>query len=73
MMMSWLIATNVAVGQPRPELPASWREAWQKPKPQHRPLQIIHGIDLQGRLPEGNEQMVAGAKPTNIVLDGMHH
>ena len=55
------------------ELPAAWQQAWESPGPQHRPLQIVHGIDLQGQLPEGIEQMVAGSRPGRIARAGMQH
>jgi len=71
--LSWLIAATPAVGQPPAELPAAWQETWENPALRHRPLQIVHGVDLQGRLPEGIEQMVAGSRPGKIARAGMQH
>ncbi|NQT40469.1 MAG: hypothetical protein HQ581_23445 [Planctomycetes bacterium] len=54
-----------------PELPTAWQKAWENPEPQHRPLQIVHGIHLQGGQPEGVDQMVAGSRPGSIARAGM--
>ena len=71
LLLSWLIVADTAVGQPVTKLPVSWRTAWKNPEPQHRPLQIVHGIHLQGRQPEGVDQVVVGTRPTNFVRSGM--
>ncbi|MFV1963978.1 MAG: hypothetical protein ACC628_01040 [Pirellulaceae bacterium] len=73
LLLSWLVVAKPALGQLAPEPPAGWQEDWENPGPQHRPLQIVHGIDLQGRLPEGIEQMVAGSQPGRIARAGMQH
>ncbi len=44
--VSLLVASGPAFAQPQPELPAAWRAAWLNPAPKHRPLQIVHGINL---------------------------
>jgi hypothetical protein len=67
---SFLVAKTVAA-QPIQELPADWQQAWQNPGPQHRPLQIVHGIHLQGRQSEGVDQVVAGARPASIARAGV--
>ncbi len=69
--LSWLIVAETASGQPVSELPAGWQEGWENPGPRHRPLQIVHGIDLQGGQPEGVDQMVAGSRPGRIARAGM--
>ncbi len=42
-------------GPPSPEalLPKAWLAAWKAPPLAHRPLQIVHGIRLDGRWPPG--------------------
>jgi hypothetical protein len=45
-------------GQP---LPPGWLADWNRPPMANRPLQIIHGFDPRGVLPEGVEQMVPGS------------
>ena len=70
-MILLLIAAGTAFGQSAAELPAGWQEAWAKPGPQYRPLQIVHGINLRGRQPEGVDQVVAGNPPSGPALSGM--
>jgi len=39
-------------------IPATWLSAWSQPPCADRPLQIIHGVDSEGALPEGIHQML---------------
>ena len=56
----WPPGAQLVQGQSPPKLPAPWHQAWENPGPAHRPLQIVHGIRLQGLQTEGVDQMVAG-------------
>ena len=49
LLLSWLIDTKTALGQlAQEQLPAKWQSQWEDPGPLHRPMQIVHGIDLRG-------------------------
>ena len=71
LFLSWLLAVQTAVGQRVPALPAGWQAAWEKPEPHHRPLQIVHSINLQNQQPEGVDQVVAGGQASGIAVAGM--
>lgn len=67
------LAAELVADEPRPGLPAAWQAAWERPAPEHRPLQIVHGINLQGDLPEGIDQMVPGSAADRVARAGMQH
>jgi hypothetical protein len=57
-------AENAGADRPAGQgLPAAWLAEWNQPSMANRPLQIVHGIDPRGGLPEGVEQMVPGGGP----------
>ncbi len=53
-------------------VPAAWLSAWSQPPSSDRPLQIIHGVDSGGALPEGIHQMLREKGPAAITPDAMH-
>ncbi len=55
------------------ELPPEWQAAWESPAASDRPLQIVHEIDLAGKLPEGIDQLLPGGKPSGHVLKGIEY
>ncbi len=61
LLTTWVAGAATLCGQVADPLPAAWRDDWERPRPEHRPLQIVHGIDLQRPQPEGVDQIVAGA------------
>lgn len=63
------VATHVQAA----DLPTQWQAAWQSPPAANRPLQIVHEIDLGGKLPEGMEQLLPDGKPSGHVLKGIEY
>ncbi len=55
------------------ELPPQWQAAWDSPAATDRPLQIVHGIDLTGKLPEGMDQLLPDAEPGGIARKGLEY
>jgi hypothetical protein len=55
------------------ELPPEWQAAWESPAATDRPLQIVHEIDLAGKLPEGIDQLLPDGKPSGHVLKGIEY
>ena len=54
LLAALLVRGARAVDDPAaPGLPESWLTAWNSPPMADRPLQIIHGINLEGALPDG--------------------
>jgi len=54
-----------------PALPPKWLEGWSQPPLADRPLLIIHGFDPSRATPEGVDQMVRGAKPSEVRGKGL--
>jgi len=54
-----------------PALPPQWLDAWSRPSLADRPLLIIHGFDPSRATPEGVDQMVKGAKPSDVTVRGL--
>ena len=54
-----------------PALPPKWLASWSQPPPMDRPLLIIHGFDPSRATPEGVDQMVRGAKPSEVRGRGL--
>jgi hypothetical protein len=52
-------------------LPADWLARWSQPPAEDRPLQIIHGFDPRKATPEGVQQMVRGAEPSQVARLGL--
>ena len=64
-------AKGAAESQARPSgLPASWLRHWKKPLLTDRPLQIIHGIDPEGRPLSGIGQVLHRIDPLESALPG---
>lgn len=55
------------------ELPPQWQAAWDSPAATDRPLQIVHGIDLTGKLPEGMDPLLPDAEPGGIARKGLEY
>jgi hypothetical protein len=55
------------------ELPPQWQAAWQSPPAADRPLQIVHEVDLAGKLPEGMNQLLPEGKPSGIARKGLEY
>ena len=53
------------------QLPRTWHQGWQDPPPALRPLQIVHGIDLQRGGPQGIDQVVSGSAPKALARAGL--
>ena len=58
-------------GRSAPLLPAAWLSAWSQPPSADRPLQIIHGVDSKGALPEGIHQVLREKGPAAITPNAM--
>ena len=54
-------------------VPPAWREAWQNPPADCRPLQIVHGIHAKGTTPAGIGQMLHDADPARVALENMRY
>lgn len=55
------------VASPEALLPEAWRAAWKDPALADRPLQIVHGIRLDGRWPQG----IAGVGVVDLAGRGL--
>ncbi len=55
------------------ELPPGWQTAWNTPPAADRPLQIVHEVDLVGKLPEGMDQLLPDGKPSGIARKGLEY
>ena len=55
------------------ELPPEWQAAWQSLPAADRPLQIVHEVDLGGKLPEGMDQLLPDGKPSGLALKGLEY
>ena len=67
----WSLAGVSIQGQSACSLPAEWQKAWKHPATEHRPLQIVHGIRLEGLQAEGVDQMVPGTAAKQVAIKGM--
>ena len=70
-----LFADALAITAEEPEvfLPAEWMAAWDSPAASDRPLQIVHEIDLAGKLPEGMNQLLPSATPDGIARKSLEY
>ena len=71
--LSWLSAVQAAFAQPASKLPAAWQQAWDHPAPQHRPLQIVHGVNLQSSPREAVGQQGPGSPLQHVARSRMEH
>ncbi|NLS95716.1 MAG: hypothetical protein GXX96_26575 [Planctomycetaceae bacterium] len=55
------------------DLPPQWQAAWDSPVAADRPLQIVHEVDLAGKLPEGMNQLLPDGKPNGIARKGLEY
>lgn len=55
------------------ELPGDWRASWNSPPAADRPLQIVHEVDLAGKLPEGMDQLLPDGKPSELAVKGLDY
>ncbi len=55
------------------QLPSAWQSAWASPAASDRPLQIVHEVDLAGRLPEGMNQLLPDGTPDGIARKGLEY
>jgi hypothetical protein len=65
--------TTLVAGAAQPDggaagqaLPARWVARWSQPPAEDRPLQIIHGFDPAREIPDGAQQITAGAKRSPV-------
>ena len=63
----------LAVQAQAAEIPPQWQAAWESPDAADRPLQIVHEVDLTGKLPEGMDQLLPDAKPSGIARQGLRY
>ena len=55
------------------DLPQEWQTGWESPTAADRPLQIVHEVDLAGKLPEGMNQLLPDGKPSGIARKGLEY
>ena len=51
----------------------AWQSAWASPAAADRPLQIVHEVDLAGKLPEGMNQLLPDSTPDGIARKGLEY
>ncbi len=68
----FLATTLMAAEAVPPPLPTAWMESWHKPPLADRPLQIVHGIDLDRPTADALDQMVPGSGSQKLVLRKMN-
>jgi hypothetical protein len=66
-------ALATTAGEPKAFLPAEWMAAWDAPAASDRPLQIVHEIDLAGKLPEGMNQLLPTGTPDGIARKSLEY
>ncbi|MHB8952711.1 MAG: hypothetical protein ACYC4U_06995 [Pirellulaceae bacterium] len=54
-------------------LPPAWQSAWESPSAADRPLQIVHEVDLAGKLPEGMNQLLPDGAADGIARKGLEY
>ncbi len=55
------------------DVPAQWQPGWKSPPATDRPLQIVHEVDLEGKLPQGMNQLLPDGKPSGIARKGLEY
>lgn len=70
--LSVTLSTAIAA-EPETMLPAAWKAAWDSPAASDRPLQIVHEIDLAGKLPEGMNQLLPDGTPDGIARKSLEY
>jgi hypothetical protein len=55
------------------QLPELWQAAWESPQVGDRPLQIVHEVNLKGKLPEGMDQLLPDATPDGIARRNLEY
>jgi hypothetical protein len=68
-----LAAPIATAAEPEAHLPDTWKAAWESPSASDRPLQIVHEIDLAGRLPEGMNQLLPSGTPDGIARKSLEY
>lgn len=66
-----MCANGNVMAQSSAGVPDRWMKRWVNPPAEDRPLQIIHGIDPQGRGLVGTAQMVTGSGTDEFPQNGM--
>ncbi len=69
LFLSLMLATSIQAA----DLPPEWQAAWGSPAAADRPLQIVHEVDLAGKLPEGMAQLLPDGKPSGIARKGLEY
>jgi len=73
-LLCGLFATSVTpAADQESRLPPTWMTAWNAPAAADRPLQIVHEIDLAGRLPEGMNQLLPSSTPDGIARQSLEY
>ena len=67
------LCLQVALPGQAAEPPEKWQTAWESPTAADRPLQIVHEVDLAGKLPEGMNQLLPDGKPSGIARKGLEY